>query len=285
MSTPNPSTLALLDDYGFLCLEGKDVVKFLQGYATCDLGALDTGRALPGALCDIKGRMLASFLILRLGDQLLLRMHKPLVAETIKFLAKYIVFYKTTMTDVSDSWHCYGAWDAADPALRHAKEADQLGFTVVQAAEQVSIALGFGEEVWSKAPLAAEASALAWRDLEVAAGLAWVQQATSGVFLPQMFNYHTLGAIDFAKGCYLGQEVVARAQYRGQLKRRLHSIKPRNEEDSLSIKVGDQFDGGMIVAVGKRAALAVISHGGPNSAEGSEVSISLQGQPALALLL
>ena len=236
-----------LPSRGFLCLSGKDALTFLQGYATCDLAALDhEPRALPGAICNIKGRMLTSFLVAREGEDLLLRMHRPLVALTLDFLAKYIVFSKASMRDASDDWHCYGELGGAE----------RPAFALAQAEGALRISLGYGEEVWSQKPLPADADEAPWQAREVAEGMAWVQEATSERFLPQMFNYHNLGAVDFDKGCYLGQEVVARAQYRGQLKRQLQPVAVAGAQP------GDACEGGVIVAASKDRALAVVAQAG-----------------------
>ncbi|MGI9322355.1 MAG: YgfZ/GcvT domain-containing protein, partial [Pseudomonadales bacterium] len=223
--------LCTLDDYGILAVAGRDAAQFLQGYVTSDLETFNNSRpqalnrpqapnepqtvneprtingpqALPGAICNIKGRMVTSFIMVRRDDTLLLRMHRPLVASAIKFLGKYIVFSKADMADVSDEWHCYGA-PGSGGGLNSSQEP---GFALTQSPQQVNINLGYGEEIWSRTPLAANMDATTWQNLEVANEIAWVQLATSELFLPQMFNYHNWGGVDFDKGCYLGQEVVA----------------------------------------------------------------------------
>jgi len=202
------SQLLSLPEFGFLAVTGRDASKFMQGYATCDLNRVAQGEPLPAAICNIKGRMITSFRIAAIPDGLLLRMHSALVPETIEFLSKYIVFSKAEMADVSDTWHCYGCMfygekDYSDESL------------LIPVSEERA-------EIWSQSPITAANDNLIWQQAEIAEGLVWLAPESVDTYLPQMLNYHQLGAIDFEKGCYLGQEIVARMQYRGELKRRLY---------------------------------------------------------------
>ena len=112
------NNICSLDDYGLLCVSGKDALSFLQGYTTCDLEKLDPTAAQIGAICNIKGRMLTSFVVVKDGESLLLRMHKPLVAQTIAFLKKYIVFSKAEMQDISENYYFYGHFCTLHEAAR-----------------------------------------------------------------------------------------------------------------------------------------------------------------------
>lgn len=246
---------------GFLGIEGKDAVTFLQGYTTSDLGCIDQGAQL-GALTNIKGRMLTSFLVLQHEGGLLLRMDPTLVPASMEFLAKYIIFSKAEMQDLSPEWHCYGqiasqlgslATDA-HPDGADAKKAVLNRLPVDASQDMISITLPWGQEIWSRKRQAVEGSLDDWLTMEVNSGLAWVRHETSDAFLPQMLNYHQLGGVDFDKGCYLGQEIVARAQFRGELKRRLQRI-----NNSGGLKVGDDLENGKVAAVSPTAALAVMS--------------------------
>ena len=250
-----------LNHFGFLRISGPDSITFMQGYATCDLAAIEDGSACMGAVCNLKGRMIASFLAVREGSDLLLRLHRDLVPELITFLGKYIVFSKAEMSDISDTFACYGIVEASDKAV----------FTVEKPTDsEYLIHLGNRQEHWAPADAQAAAdatpdeAALQWATAEIEAGVVWVTPDTREEYIPQMFNYHTLGAIDFDKGCYLGQEIVARMQYRGELKRRLHHL-----QSSTSRQVGDklQVDNrnlGELVAVAGQQLLAVIQHAEPD---------------------
>lgn len=224
-----------LDHFGFLSVSGKDAVKFLQGYTTCDLHSLTPTHAQLGAICNLQGRMLTSFLIAKHDNDLLLRMDRALIGKTIDFLSKYIVFSKAELKDVSESLRCIGLLDC-EPSPIYSCQSTEEG---------IEIGLGQRREKW--VPVAGEIEPSAtlsdWSRAEIDAGFAWVTSATTEQFLPQMFNYHQLRGVDFEKGCYLGQEIVARMQYRGELKRRLHSL-----TSEISRMTGQSLSGGMIVA-------------------------------------
>ena len=210
------------EDFGFLRLSGPDAAKFLQGYTTCDLAPVLAGSASIGAICNLKGRMVTSFRVAAHGDDLLLRMHRDLVPETITFLSKYIVFSKAEMTDASDAWHVVGT----DSDTRDGTE-DAPAPTAITAVTPIDNGLavdvdGARVELWTTGEPHVDEPAGAWARLDVESGLAWISPATVGEYLPQMFAYDALGAIDFEKGCYLGQEIVARAHFLGAVKRQLH---------------------------------------------------------------
>ena len=252
----NPAGLIDLsrDGGGILSLEGKDAVAFLQGYTTCDLEQIGTQLfAQLGAICTLKGRMLTSFLAVQHEGRLMLRMDPALVPVARDFLAKYIVFSKAEMQDISADWHCYGILNGS-PEKDKSEGASLAQLPVAGTADEINISLPWGQEIWSRNKQEATGNIDDWRAAEVDFGLAWVRVETQDAFLPQMLNYHELGGVDFDKGCYLGQEVVARAQFRGELKRGLRRV-----DNAGGLKVGDEVDGGKVVAVAPDAALAVLS--------------------------
>ena len=214
-------TYAKLDQFGFLSVTGRDACKFMQGYTTCDLDKLTDQDFQMGAICNLQGRMVTSFLVCKTEDGLLLRMDRALVDTTITFLSKYIVFSKASLEDVSDTFHCYGLMntEAETGNVSISDQGYQLQITETRAEGWLKQTPASGEEVEPDT----------WQLAEVSDARAWVNQATTEQFLPQMFNYDQTGAIDFEKGCYLGQEIVARMQYRGELKRRLHILRSETE--------------------------------------------------------
>ena len=238
-----------LDHFGFLKVTGKDAVSFLQGYTTCNLDLPDEQSVQLGAICNLQGRMLTSFLVIRKGTDLLLRMERPLVEKTITFLDKYIVFSKAELRDMSASLHCFGRLEISESEA-----------AVNRQGSDITISLGNRSELWQPGDIAdAVAVDHHWVDREIEQGIAWVNDSTSGKFLPQMFAYHELGGIDFDKGCYLGQEIVARMQYRGELKRRLH----RTEKPVSELESGD------VIATGSRHSLVVL-----NNTSGDEIEVA-----------
>lgn len=237
------SSITNLSRFGFLAVNGKDARSFLQGYTTCDVDKLDETHNL-GAICNLQGRMVTNFRIAETGDGLILRMNRGLVQRTLDFLAKYIVFSKATLLDVSEQWHCYGITGDKPSA-----EVDQILLSVDDDRY----------ELWRQSELPTTGDTAQWNTMECRQGLAWLEDATAEQYLPQMLDLHALNAIDFDKGCYLGQEIVARAQYRGQLKRRLHC-----SDTTTELTVGTELFSdagrniGEIVAVAANTALAVL---------------------------
>ncbi len=233
------NALCHLDHYGFLAVTGKDAVKFLQGYTTCDLDRLTDNTSMIGAICNLQGRMLTSFRAVRIENGILLRMDRPLVAVTITFLSKYIVFSKATLADMSEDWRCFGVFTSTSTAEMN----------VTRDTDSIVICLEGRKEIYASdqfpAPAVPEGMVLEkndWLKADVDQGIAWVTENSSAEFLPQMFDYHLHGAIHFDKGCYLGQEIVARAQYRGSLKKRLHRLSSGKFRD-----IGTKVGGGMVV--------------------------------------
>ena len=199
-------------NFGMLRLTGPDAIKFLQGYTTCDLAPVTAGGASVGAICNLKGRMVTSFRVAMFETDLLLRMHRALVPKTIAFLSKYIVFSKAEMHDASEQWLVGGL--TTTNVQRDAVKPMDTGLEVGLGGDRA--------ELWSRRPIQAEEDSDAWHRLDIYAGLAWISPETAGEYLPQMFAYDALGAVDFEKGCYLGQEIVARAHFRGTIKRRIY---------------------------------------------------------------
>jgi folate-binding protein YgfZ len=253
-----------LEHFGFLKISGVDAVNFLQGYTTCDLAALNDDSAQLGAVCNIQGRMLASFIVIRQGQDLVLRMHKSLVPKTIAFLTKYIVFSKAELADISENLYCYGAPNAKSAA-------SESPYPTMTDNGTITINLGNREERWTAADKTIVTNGVIerWTDAELDAGIAWVDENSCEAYLPQTLNYHQLGGISFTKGCYLGQEIVARMQYRGKLKKSLHRIETGTQ--------GRDLVSGIIVASGSLACLAVLSNptGEPISVTWSDGAVDI----------
>jgi len=226
----------VLSHEGVLAVRGPDANKFLQGQLTCNLNYLDAQRSSLGARCTPKGRMQSSFRILMEGDGYLLAMDRALVQTQLTELTKYAAFSKSKLYDESNEWVRFGL-SAGDGALV------SLGLDLAANADQVASAHGLiavrlcdgRAELWTRAKdaettrlrLAAqlpEASIETWLLAQIRAGIGQVLAATRELFIPQMINLQALGGVSFKKGCYTGQEIVARMQYLGKLKRRLHRL-------------------------------------------------------------
>jgi len=229
-----PSPLSLdgvcrIADWGVIRARGADAAKFLQGQLTNDVVAVGSGRARLAGFCSAKGRLQASFVVWRAGsDELLLACPAGLLAPTLKRLSMFVLRAQCKLSDASEEIALWGLAGAAaeaqlgDAAAWDKRERDGATLIRLPDAEGMARALWAAPAGVEPAPAAAGAtlSLEAWRWLEVRSGIVTIEAATVDRFVPQMVNFELVGGVDFQKGCYPGQEVVARSQYRGTTKRR-----------------------------------------------------------------
>jgi tRNA-modifying protein YgfZ len=242
---------APLDALGVLRARGPDVVSFLQGQLSNDLALLSAQRSLLAGYHNPQGRVIALLRLLQLApDDLLAVFPAELVAPVAARLTRFILRSKVTLTDESQLWRVRGLLavgprgsEAALPA--GGNEAARLGAGYV-------VRLAYAPARWlllspagaepSVAPAPA-ADPLAWQRLAVAAGEPQVYAATSEEFIAQMLNLDCLGAIAFDKGCYTGQEIIARAHYRGRVKRRMQRFLTAAARPLAPAEAGTLTDG------------------------------------------
>jgi folate-binding protein YgfZ len=220
---------APLPHWGLIRAQGDDAASFLHNQLTNDFSLLGTGEARLAGYCSAKGRLLASFIgWKRSADDIVLACSADLLAATHKRLSMFVLRAKCKLSDASAQWRVLGlagpsaqAWlGAAAPTAVWSKVSHE-GADVVRLPDVG----GTARYLWA-APLDVAPPALpslseaAWRWSEVKSGVARIEAATVDRFVPQMLNYEVVGGVDFKKGCYPGQEVVARSQYRGTIKRR-----------------------------------------------------------------
>jgi folate-binding protein YgfZ len=187
------------------------------------------------AYCNAKGRMQASFVLYkRSADEILLIGRQDLLAQTVKRLSMFVLRAKVKLGDATADFQLLGlAGDALLATLGSAATCalepwQRLALNVgEQSADVLTLypALNQPRALWIApngvpAPADPALSAEQWQVGEVMSGIAWVEQATFEAFVPQMLNYESVDGVNFKKGCYPGQEVVARSQFRGTLKRR-----------------------------------------------------------------
>jgi folate-binding protein YgfZ len=244
----------MLEQRGILSITGRDAGSFLQGYVTSDVDELTNTDWNAGAFCNLKGRMIANFRMLNHTGNLLISMNRSLVEPTHQFLKKYIVFSKAETSDVSNDYCVIGILgDGCAEAIKNIFGSVPEADTCYQLVDDHFILRipGVNDrfEIWLKSESAETvaaaltsqlslASEAEWSLSEVQSGWAWLSQKTTEQYLPQMLNLQAQEAISFSKGCYLGQEIVARMQYLGQLKRTMH----RFSVDSASQPVaGDKI--------------------------------------------
>lgn len=219
-----------------LAVRGVDASKFLQGQVTCNLNYLDPHTSSLGARCTPKGRMLSSFRILAEGDGYLLAMASELLEAQLAELKKYAAFSKSTLSDESAAWVRYGLSGGDDALTSLGLDLPQTANTVARHNGLLAVRLSDGRaELWAPA---AEAEPLHerlatqlrevplndWLLGQIRAGIGQVFAATREQLIPQMINLQALDGVSFKKGCYTGQEIVARMQYLGKLKRRLYRL-------------------------------------------------------------
>ncbi|UCU96768.1 YgfZ/GcvT domain-containing protein [Hydrogenophaga taeniospiralis] len=213
-----------LPQMGIIRVQGEDAAKFLHGQLTQDFALLGLSEARLAAFCSAKGRMLASFVGFKLAhDDLLLVCSRDLVPATLKRLSMFVLRAKARLSDASAEFQVWGLSGSAAPA--GAKPWSKSGEP--GAAQTIALypSQGLPRALWvapaGHPPPAGDALPEAhWAWLDVMAGVATLTQPIAEAFVPQMLNYESVGGVNFKKGCYPGQEVVARSQFRGTLKRR-----------------------------------------------------------------
>ncbi|MDQ2696146.1 MAG: folate-binding protein, partial [Pseudomonadota bacterium] len=223
-----------MSHYGLIAAAGPDTETFLQGQFTCDLRQVTPRHSRLGAWCSPKGRMLVIFRLFRRDDGYYLRLPRAQTGAILKRLQLYVLRAKTTLKH-DDALAGLGV--AGDRAAARLQET--IGTLPAQTDETVTVqnltvirVPGHRFEVYGPAgamtPLRTAleaqvpaADADAWRLAEILAGIPTVYPETADAFLPQMTHLQHLNGVSFRKGCYTGQEVVARTQYLGRLKRRM----------------------------------------------------------------
>ncbi|WP_444931766.1 YgfZ/GcvT domain-containing protein [Microbulbifer sp. SSSA002] len=242
-SREDPQSLHLLDlgPSGAISISGPDSQKFLQGQLTCDLINLPDGHSTLGAHCNPKGRMISAFSALKLSQgEFVFRLPRNLAPIAQQALAKYAVFFKTELRDISDETHWLGLQGrnvAERAATLLGVEPPSVGGVIpfdfdgergmLQSVNELQLAIlipsSKAQQLWQTLSPQCEATGYDhWQVRQIEAGIPQVDAATTEMFIPQMTNLHLLGGVSFKKGCYTGQEVIARMQFRGAAKRRLY---------------------------------------------------------------
>lgn len=234
--------VAPLSHLGVIRVEGEDAAKFLHGQLTQDFSLLGLSEARLAAFCSAKGRMQASFIgFKRSHAEILLVCSRDILAATLKRLSMFVLRAKARLTDASSDYALFGlAGDAIESIAVGAHSAwaktDIGNATVVNLypADGVRRALWVAP-VAEAAPAGESLSTPDWCWGEVRSGIAMITAPIVEAFVPQMLNYESVGGVNFKKGCYPGQEVVARSQFRGTLKRRAFSA-----HSDAPMKAGDE---------------------------------------------
>jgi len=219
--------IAALPHLGVIRADGEDAAKFLHGQLTQDFSLLGLSEARLAAFCSAKGRMQASFIAFkRSHGEILLVCSRDLLAQTLKRLSMFVLRAKVKLSDASAEVALYGLAGAALQSLAPG-EHPPWSRSDLGAASLIHLypADGVPRALWlapsdTPPPSGPTLRFEDWRWGEVRSGVATVTLPIFEAFVPQMLNYESLGGVNFKKGCYPGQEVVARSQFRGTLKRR-----------------------------------------------------------------
>jgi folate-binding protein YgfZ len=222
---------ARLHELALLSCEGDEARAFLHAQLTSDIAGLGVAQARRAGWCSAKGRLLATLLVIPLGGAFLLQLSRDLAPAVARRLQMFILRAKVRLADAGGDWAQFGIWGpgAASRLAELGFEAPRDLLGCIGAAPGVVVRVA-PERFLVLVPAAAQARLAggladtgdeAWALQEIRDGEPRVVLATQEQFVPQMVNLERLGAVDFHKGCYPGQEIVARTQYRGALKRRM----------------------------------------------------------------
>lgn len=241
-----------LTRFAVLAISGEDATAFLQGQFSCDVAALAGNGVTLGSYSTAKGRMQASFVLMASAQVYFLLVRKDIAETFRRRLSMFVLRAKVKIENVSPTMQ---AWLMQAPVTGNAclletgeqgLKADTgmgvvLALHVANAVPQIDSGLQ---------AVGSEAADLVF----IRAGLGWVSQATYEEFVPQMLNLELIGGISFKKGCYPGQEIVARTQYLGKVKRRMYRARIRNVEAVaegaalIAAQTGDQVIGRVVLA-------------------------------------
>lgn len=264
--SPQGAVLSNLSDRGLLEVSGADAVSFLQNQLTNDITKIDPKTHQLTAWCNPKGRVIANFRAFMRGESIFLILSKDLVETVLTKLSRYIMMSKVTITDATDMLVHFGY------AGEHAEQGLTRILDYVPTAPDETLQLGnlsilrlpgdtprfevFGDisscsDLWSKCNVrAAPVSSQAWDFMNIRAGRPVVTAESTEAWIPQMLNLTYIDGVDFKKGCYPGQEVVARLKYLGKSKRRMFHLQIETDKVpacNASIVTADGTEAGKVL--------------------------------------
>jgi len=228
-----------LTDHGLILASGDDAANFLHNQLSNDVEHLTDGMVRRAAYCNVKGRMLASFVYWKTSEGIILQTNAGIQASVQKRLQMFVLRAKVKLQDINDNYLSLGLggkraaevlaqWFPELPGSADTQISNQHG-SLIRFADVSGTAryqwmcpVNLLSEIWSRLhsqlPFATTAD---WNLSEIQAGIAHINALTQEKFVPQMINFELVGGVNFRKGCYPGQEIVARSQYLGKLKRRM----------------------------------------------------------------
>ena len=270
MADTTPPLLGLLPHLGVLKFSGADVQPFLQGQLSCDTRPLLQGSAVFGAYSTPQGRVLALIYLLPHSAGVLGILPRELIADTAARLKKFVLRAKVKIEDASAEFALAGTNEAAwleahaltKPDLGAYAETGGVGVLHL-GQDRSRFLLVASVSKLDELGLHASAEAL-WRLADIRAGLPQVYEATREAFVAQMLNLDLIDGISFTKGCYTGQEIIARTQHLGRIKRRMYRLQlPLGGwQIGQSVKLNDGRSGRLaevIAGTSEVEALAVLN--------------------------
>jgi folate-binding protein YgfZ len=229
-----------LSHVGLLQVSGEGAMKLLQGQLTCNIAEVTAEQSRLGAHCNPQGRILSFFRIFYFREAYYLQMPKEILPEAMAALQKYAMFFKVALTDVSET------------IGRVSYEGDALKNHIAKLPEQTDEAVTLNDLLIIKLAGPAQYEIIGtpdalkkitdllatdthpdsinlWKSMQIAAGIPSIYAATIGKLLPHEINLQNINAVSFDKGCYTGQEIIARMHYRGQLKKRMYRARVKTD--------------------------------------------------------
>lgn len=291
-----------LSHLALIAIEGRDATDFLHNQLTSDVTGLSSGRWQWSGYCNAKGRLLATLRLMRDGDRYLAEVPQALAGDLVARLRKYVLRAQVKLhlpeTDYvgigltgRDAGSILSDAIAVPAPGDHALTPVEDGWLIQVGTDRWHCYLtpDAAMAAWDRmAKRAIPTDTDHWMRFDVAEGIPWILPATRELFVPQMVDLERIGGVSFTKGCYPGQEIVARSQYLGEVKRRLHLARAPNALDPGAPLAGSALAGqtaGNVVASaptgdGGFRVLAVID---TETAAGGEVSATQTGTPLAAL--
>ncbi len=238
----NGTCLSLIEDLSIIQVSGAQASTFLQGQLTCDIRTCIPGQMQLGACCDHKGRMLANFWVWSAEGNYYLLLPSTMLTLILDHLKKYATFSKVELTQKTD-W-VFLNYSSLELTCLMDSSIHQLAqgaiASVTQPAHRLFWVVGPIENLLTVCQKLTKIATFVNDEIRqflmILFKFVYLQPATSGLFLPQMINLERLGGVSFTKGCYLGQEVVSRTQYLGQLKRHIYELHCLSEKKPI---IGD----------------------------------------------
>ncbi len=241
-----PAAYALLDTLGLIAVTGEDAANFLHNQLTNDVEHLGLAQVQLAGYCSPKGRLLATFLMWRTADAIMIQLPRAIQPAIQKRLQMFVLRAKVKLADVTDDHYIVGMIAPNIPSLPaspYTAVHDEAGSLLRLAGSdgqpraQWIMRRDHADAQVTLARLTSqftEVPAAIWELSEIHAGIPQITAATQEKFVPQMINYELIGGVNFKKGCYPGQEIVARSQYLGKLKRRMLLA----QVDSIEVAAG-----------------------------------------------